>query len=262
MSITSYKTGNISPSSLLVGNTAAPPSSPVAGYSLWLDADNAASFTYSSGTSVSQWTDRSGNAYAFTQATSTAQPNRNGSLNGKSTVTFDGGDRLASTAASSVWKYLSDGSTATVFFVAKRTGGAYLAGTQVSDSTQVGITFEYDSGTSFSTYSMRGVSGNITSANVAITNNSWNVFSIYLDQSNATTANKVKLYVGDASAATATGAYTPSSSNPQHTLYIGANSSGGYALTGEVAEILIYTSLLSETNRQLNVDYLQGKWGV
>jgi len=44
-------------------------SPPVSGYTLWLDAADASVFTYSSGTIVSQWTDKSGNNYNFTQAT-------------------------------------------------------------------------------------------------------------------------------------------------------------------------------------------------
>ena len=45
------------------------PSAPVAGYTVWLDASDTATITQSGGV-VSQWTDKSVNAYAFTQATS------------------------------------------------------------------------------------------------------------------------------------------------------------------------------------------------
>lgn len=242
------------------------PSEPVAGYNLWLDADHAASFTYSSGTSVSQWTDRSANAYAFTQATGTLQPNRNGTQNGKTTVSFDA-DRLVSTAASSVWKYLHDGSTATVFIVCQDTTSSAGAlptamSTQNNSTAEVGWIFYIYDRTSAESFTGRGVGGTGINAVATVTANSWNVFSTKLDQSNATTADKAKLYVGDGAANNSTGAYSPSSSNPLHTLIIGGVDGASYAWKGYIAEIIGYTSLLSETDRQTNVDYLQAKWGV
>ena len=44
------------------------PTSPVAGYKVWLDAADTATITQSGG-AVSQWLDKSANAYTFTQAT-------------------------------------------------------------------------------------------------------------------------------------------------------------------------------------------------
>lgn len=56
---------------------------------LWLDADDAATFTYSSGVVVSQWADKSGNANHGAQATTSAQPSRATSqINGKAAVRF------------------------------------------------------------------------------------------------------------------------------------------------------------------------------
>jgi len=46
---------------------------PVAGYTLWLDGEDLSTIT-KSGNSVSQWSDKSVNARAFTQATNTNQP--------------------------------------------------------------------------------------------------------------------------------------------------------------------------------------------
>lgn len=66
--------------------------------SVWLDASNAASFTYSSGVDVSQWNDLSGNGFHATQATSTAQPSRDGTINSRTAVTFDGVDETMTIA--------------------------------------------------------------------------------------------------------------------------------------------------------------------
>lgn len=64
----------------------------LSGLALWLDASDAGSFTYSSGTLVSQWNDLSGNAKHATQSTASYQPSRNSTLNGLDTVHFDGTD--------------------------------------------------------------------------------------------------------------------------------------------------------------------------
>jgi len=64
----------------------------LAGLGLWYDADHAASFVYSSGAVVSQWKDRSPNARDMIQTTVASQPVRNGAMNGRTTVVFDGND--------------------------------------------------------------------------------------------------------------------------------------------------------------------------
>lgn len=59
---------------------------------LWLDADDAATFTYSSGVVVSQWNDKSGNNNHAAQATVGRQPTRStAQINGKAAVRFPGG---------------------------------------------------------------------------------------------------------------------------------------------------------------------------
>lgn len=242
------------------------PTAPVAGYNLWLDADHAASFTYSSGTSVSQWTDRSANAYAFTQATGTLQPNRNGTKNGKSTVYFDNGDRLYGTSAASVWKFLHDGTDATVFAAMQSTNSAGSLSTAIStmnlSSSEIGYAlWVYDRTTMYSTW-VRGVGGNEGNATATITADSWNIVSVKLNQDAAAQADKNKLYIGDGAANNNVGNYSPSTANPLHTLIIGGTDGASYAFKGYIAEIITYTSLLSETDRQTNVDYLQAKWGV
>lgn len=57
-------------------------------------APDLGSFTFSSGSSVSAWADLT-DAYTLAQATSARQPTRNGTQNGETTVTFDGGDMMS-----------------------------------------------------------------------------------------------------------------------------------------------------------------------
>ena len=77
----------------------------------WWDASDAASFTFSSGSAVSQWQDKMGDdtRHHFAQATSGQQPQRTGTLNGLPTVVFDGtrqmttGEWLPGISHPSIW---------------------------------------------------------------------------------------------------------------------------------------------------------------
>lgn len=62
---------------------------------LWLDASDTATIT-SSGGSVSQWDDKSGNNHHVTQSTAGAKPTTGSATqNGLNVLSFDGGDRLS-----------------------------------------------------------------------------------------------------------------------------------------------------------------------
>lgn len=56
----------------------------------WWDASDASTFTYSSGVFVSQWRDKSGQARHLSQASTVKQPVRSGTVNGVTSVVFNG----------------------------------------------------------------------------------------------------------------------------------------------------------------------------
>jgi hypothetical protein len=62
----------------------------VAGCALWLDSDDASSFTFGVGSKVAQWNDKSGNSQHVLQATAGNQPSRNATYGAKTAVNFDG----------------------------------------------------------------------------------------------------------------------------------------------------------------------------
>jgi hypothetical protein len=81
---------------LMATGGAAPAFQPddLSGLLIWLDADDPASITSSSG-AVSQWSDRSGNARHVTQTTAGAKPTTGTTTqNGRNVLAFDGGDWL------------------------------------------------------------------------------------------------------------------------------------------------------------------------
>lgn len=277
-----------------------PRTQPISGYELWLDSSDASKFTYSSGSVVSTWTDKSTNAYVFEQPTTASAPTRTGTQNSKSTVVFDGtNDFLISTAAASAWKFLSDGTQSTAIVVYKNTRVA--SGLQdenvLLDTTGYefsiitagypGFTLETDedffSGAySASTYAtvnagvipsgQSSTSRVRTTASIAPANrNTWNVNVNLLDVNNATSSSRLLTYNSQAAspnvAATSTsaGGYTTAStSNPASTLKIGWHKSGGYypPLKGEVAEIIMYKRKLSESEVFEMRTYLKDKWNI
>jgi hypothetical protein len=63
---------------------------PLPGMVLWFDADDYSSFVFSTGTNISQWSDKSGNFNHAQQATGANQPSVSTSLHGKNVVNFNG----------------------------------------------------------------------------------------------------------------------------------------------------------------------------
>lgn len=251
--------------------------SPVAGYYMWLDATHDASFTYSSGKVVSQWTDRSANALTFTTASVSNQPSRNGVQYGRPTVSFDGtNDYLKSTASSATWKFLHDGTATTVFLVAKSKPALVAPTSNTSNwymsSTYLSAGFEFYAETYQATDQVRARinGGGFLQNYQTLPNNSHVVYSFKLDPNNATDANKLVQYHNSGSALTPTfvNTWVTSTSDSGTPLYLGTGYNGllvgnpEYMLYGEIAEVLIYKSVLSDTDRNANISYLKTKWGI
>lgn len=276
--------------------------SPISGYELWLDSSNASSFTYSSGSVISRWTDRSANAYFFEPAATTNAPTRTGTQNSKSTVVFDGtNDFLTSTAAASTWKFLHDGTPSTAIVVYKNTRIASTSGSNdnnvLLDTTGYdfatitagyqGYTLQthswYYAGTYYEDNTTRINSGVVTAgqpypAEVSSTGywdgalrNTWNVLTNLLDANNATNSQKMNSYNSQAvypnTAATSSVSYawaSASTSNPSATLKIGWGQSGSSypSFQGEIAEIIMYKRKLSVAEKTEMQTYLKTKWNI
>jgi hypothetical protein len=273
--------------------------SPIGGYDLWLDAADPSVFTYSSGTVVSRWTDKSTNGYFFEPTNSTQAPSRSGTQNSKSTLVFDGvNDGLAALGSTSNWTYLHNGTQCTVFVVYKwtKTAGSSDDGTLLNTTKYIyaDIFAGYPGFDLYnSVFSSGGtnyisqypsvntgviLSGQTYPSRVTATNflqgstyNSWDISSGLSDVNNATTSNKYNQYNTNdpfpnspGTGLTSQGWSGPSSSTPTGTLSIGRiDNSGGYRpFPGEIAEIIIYKSLLSSTDRTSMINYFKNKWNI
>lgn len=225
---------------------------PVAGYTLWLDASVASSFTFSSGTSVSQWSDLSGNGYNFTQSTSTNQPVRNTNVQkGRAGVYGTTNDVLSNLSLN--WS----NSAFTVFLVVKTNnyGGFYGW-------------FGAHTGTGSIALGTASSTGEYSCFRAGVSTNPSNLV--------ASTANpdvavwKSSGMSGGAINATIYRNGTQSSTNPGFTGgtvgSIATLFSSTTGLTdpssGYLYEVLLYPSQLSDPDRNKVESYLKVKWGT
>jgi len=221
-----------------------------------------------SGSAVTQWNDKSGNGYNITQGTSARRPQSGvNTLNGKNVITFDGNDVLvASTAAD--WKFLHDSSKATWFIV------AYFDTVQEYDtmfntgvaSTEIGFDF-YRLNDTLGSAVYRGASGtNVWGFDQgSLPDATAKSITIYSDTTNATASLRVKYKINGAAYVNPSSGSTQavSTSNPTHALYVGSyDTAGSSGFNGRIAEIVIYTGLLSDANVDSVNSYLTTKWGL
>ena len=232
---------------------------PIAGYAFWLDASDATTFTFSSGTRVSEWRDKSGNARHMTQATSAYQPNRNATQNSLSAVTMRSGSAEYFMRNTS---YNWANSAFTMLCVIRPNTGDYTAflGQDAAGYLQLGQDASLPAslaisriGQATSTCNLtlnQGVTGQITYKSAGVS--SGNV--------------TVQIYKSKTAASSTV---TLGSLSTQAVAMIGGSRSDlapsiadNYGDGGYLCEMLVYPSQLSDTDRNKVEDYLIAKWGV
>ncbi len=231
---------------------------------LWLDAADDTTFSYSSGTSVSQWRDKSGNNRHFFQATAGNQPSRNSVINSRKTVQF--------TAASSQYlryndKIINNTTAGSVFFVWRTAGETqayanlldnYHAG---SNALNAGFTIERNDVSdqlSWGFYSS-GFTQAGTTGFVSYSNNTSYVYYITKDSTNiAAKANGYSVATN----------VSPSATWVEDTKgwLIGCWGSNTETFSrfynGQIAEIIIFSKGLSDTEAKQVTNYLSLKWNT
>lgn len=248
---------------------------PVSGYKVWLDATDSSKITASSG-SVSQWTDGSANAYAFTQATSSYQPTTGTrSINGLNALDFDGtSDWLYSTAAISTWKFLHS-TQSTIFIVMQSDiSNAYtcVISTEAGSTSRVGFNLPLQSNAIIDAICDKGTAGSgVYDANSGISYNTSAMYATYKsDPANGTAANRIQISKNAGSYGGGnTLSNSPSTADSENSLTIGCNLDlfngtryPGSWFNGLIGEILIYDSALSSGDITSVQSYLATKWGL
>jgi hypothetical protein len=263
---------------------------------LWIDfSDTTTLFDATSGGSnvtngvgIARAEDKSGNARHFTEGTSGNRPTwTSGVQNSLGIARYDGGDRLTN-SSTSIWNFLHS-TGGTVFVVVKNGTSADPQalygwfGNNAASSASTGFLAAYDdrnnitgntdallSSASLSVTGQFAASTVTTAGNVIATEfrniftpNVFQVSAILVDADNATASNRLKIAVdGGSLVGNNERTTTPTTNNATYGMQIGTVGNNSFPLTGDYCELIIFSSLLSTTDRQLVEGYLAWKWGL
>lgn len=270
--------------------------SSLAGLQLWLDASDASTlFDATTGGSlvaadgtVKRWEDKSGNARHATESTN--GPTRKTSVqNGLGTLDFDGtDDTLQIPSSQDAFAFLHQSGGATVFIVYRPTysplatdlaGGFHpLIETGSFSNLNPGLDISFNNVTPNSQMidlRVTGTGGGRVRKRIdgGAPNNSFSMLAVTTDLAQSTSSSRASLYRnGGASSGTTlagapfdSGSVSTGNSGRRFTIS-GAGTTDGASTSaffnGDIAEILIYNSSLSDANRSAVESYLIGKWGI
>jgi hypothetical protein len=252
----------------------------VSNCALWLDAADFQTLILSN-TDVSQWTDKSGRARNFIQGTSGSRPTyiSNG-LNGYPTIQF--ASKFLSNAGFPLYASASSGmSFFAVFSTTNRNQQTAIMqqmwnGSLNFTETEIGFSYASGSGYSSNNYGSIGLhrgNGAVTeTASNTINSNITYAYSA-IASNTGTTPTSVGLFLNgtqytsvDFSAGVSNGFYS-SGSYPVYSsaVYLGARNDRGPInnyLAGDIAELILYNTMISPAQRQRIEGYLAAKWGL
>ena len=239
----------------------------IAGLKAWYDAADTSSISVS-GTAVTQWNDKSGNAYNITQGTAARRPISGvNTQNSKNVVSFDGNDVLQAATASD-WTFMHNSTGCTIFFAAFFNTSAVEQSMLITSSTtaQAGIGVYRQSTDTLYGEVLRAVGGTLVSSfgSGTLTDNSAKYASMIFDNTAAGAGNRLRYKVNggsDLTGNTYTG--TVSTNNPQNPLYMGSyDTAGSGGFNGNICEVIIYSGQLASDDITKINTYLAAKWAI
>lgn len=221
----------------------------ISGLAAWYDASAEVLAYKDSSDLTSIWYDRSGNGNHATAAGAARPTWVANQKNGRGIMRFGGAQQL--TLPSGLYTLPSAANTR--FVVAKRASSSGTVETilNLSDGTTAEA-FEIYSSVA-GTYQSRNREGAGTNVTLTGTLTNYNIFESYFNGSNSQSGSINNGSVDTRTATTATGINSGA---------IGANNSSTLYLTGDVAEIILYTRELTATERSTIKTYLSVKWGI
>lgn len=219
----------------------------LSGLSLWLDANDSATITISTGVSV--WADKSGNGRNATQSTGGKQPLNTNTINGKKVVTFQGTDDTMQIAANAAFNTASQ----TLIVVARQTTAANHALFYKADSNSAeGVLMRYRSNSEFWFWQKNDATGVlIGAADQPIT--STQIYSAVIQPSSQVGFRNGTQIVSGTNTAT-----YDNNSGP----WLGSRRDIGEYLVGDICEVLHWNRALSASERSRVERYLGAKWGI
>lgn len=223
---------------------------------LWLDASDTSTIT-SAANRVSAWADKSGNGNNAAQGTAGLKPTTNTTtMNGRNVLDFSSNLIVTSSFT------LSTVQTVFIVFTSASSAVQILCEQGANYNSNPGQIHYINNATSYASGYNRGATAaaNGDAASMATRTSGAHQLSLQAGGSYATL-----LGWQDGAALTKTQIYNNTSgvSNATAVLNIGDRSGGAVApLAGSIAEIIIYNSSLSTTDRQAVEAYQKSKWGT
>jgi hypothetical protein len=217
--------------------------SDIAGLIVWLKTDQITGL--SDGDPVTTWSDQSSAANDATQSTSSKKPTYKTAIkNGLPVVRFDGVDDELQIAATLL---NASGSTGTVFIVVSHSAGGNKGLFATRGTSAGGFVIRY-SATNGYQYFHTNASPTLSRT---ISDSTWNLIEFRRNGLDVEVGHN-----GSLAAASTLSGFTAVSNGTQ----IGYQN--GAFLTADVAEIVVYDSVLSDGNRGSVETYLNTKWAV
>jgi hypothetical protein len=208
---------------------------------------------------ISEWADTSGNSENAVQATSANQPSIvSGSINGIDGIIFNGTSTYLQPPS------LSFGGTGvTIFAVVNATTPTASAqilnysGATAPDNL-IGLSESSAKAAQFTIYNSAGASPTSVTAPTALPTNLYELIEVVQGDINSTTAT---MFVNAAQVAQNT-AMNPVPNATLANNFIGRYSGGSEYFKGDIAEVMVYTTPLTISQRALIESYLMGKYQI
>ena len=218
------------------------------GLALWLDAADDSTFSYSSGTLVSQWRDKSGSNFHASQATVGSQPSRSTFQNSRKTVNFDGTNdtvTIPSFVSNSEMSIFVVSNCGTSMFIEQSIDTNFYDGFAISGIGTAMFIIRRSSITSY-TFNTNWLSGGYSVASAV----------------NSTGLDLLTYKNGTQQTIISDGRNSITNSYATNTLYIGSRAASSLWSSGPIAEIIIYNRKVTDTERNSIHTYLGQKWGI
>lgn len=183
-------------------------------------------------------------------------------LNGKATATFDSfnAEWMVSNQASSIWKFLHDGTAYTVYRVVKNNSAAgteVFMGTHDSSAESGFLWFDSITGTT-TTYRIGSGTAAVVIASTSAHTLGWRVEAITYQA--GLPGDDLNLYLNGVNNASGDQLAAPGSANPKYTLNLGRRGANDLFWNGEIAEIIISRGVDDVSMRAAYFLYLKTKY--
>lgn len=241
----------------------------ISGIGLFTDASGTTPVS-SDGDLIRRWEDQSGNARHMGVASDGLRPtHKTNIINGHATVRFGGSQAMQDiNTTAATWKFLHDGSPYTILFIWK-SGKTTLNSTERVISTNVGSVT--NAGFNFMLLATNAQLWQVAKAGsparfqmqspaYTVNPNVWHVSAMRYDPSLGSEHARMNTDGSFGASLSAAHVGTASSANPASYLRLGEDTAGNFRFNGDIAELVIFDTALSDADYLAAIQYYAAKY--